>query len=250
MSLGSVKLDRTLITGRVTSLTPRCVIEEIALVNAWEDIRTLDSLIMQINTTLYRTVDVAMNVNTTELEKIAYFLNPRINWTLTGLHSALAFIKKFMVPLSDSTTLSAYIPRDFAFGLQTPDRPENMNACVLYRLCTHLHIQVHPSITMKEMCTELFVATATVPRLIKSFDSTGLALDFRRNLNTFAASKKYALRSIFGDNSVHNTGSLHKVICDADRDIGRGEGSSFGAALRAFDTKSTPAPTPLPAPSV
>jgi len=128
-----IHLSRTLITGIIDRDTPKVVLQEIAEVHGIPIPKTLDSDETRdkfVNSLVRsgRDQPIISSQISTDISKIARFVNRRVEWPLDSLVEAFGILKIYMkeAPLPGA---------NFPYGTQIPSNPERLNACVLYKLC-------------------------------------------------------------------------------------------------------------------
>lgn len=180
-------LSRLKITGDPTLETPRCVIDEI-----WEvhgDVQPTPTDIRVIIQHASTTVSVLRDIQDEKsLSHIAGFLNPFCRWDREPLNKAFNFVQKFMGPVSSSISELGLITSEFTIGQQTPESPQSLNACVLYRLCVGNGMKLQRSTTIIQM--------ASMVRLLVS-------------------SQHDLIFKVFGDFSSFDTSMLNKLLINA-----------------------------------
>lgn len=152
----SGRLNRLLITGNINFTAPLCVLIEIAdahgVIYTDEDIKRTNIahiLINSISKAYTPTINDIESKDLTieELQHIARFINKNSKWTKDSLIDAYNFLINFMNyedPLIN-------IPNDFIVGLQTPENPRMINACVLYKTCVYHRLNINSLTTVNQM---------------------------------------------------------------------------------------------------
>lgn len=163
------ELSRLAITNQVSELTPMCTLLEIADAHGIEYNRGdferptfAHYLIESIYKTTVPRID-DNNLKSGDMKFVARFVNKYVNWPQSKLMQAYGFLMGFanvVDPLS-------WVPESFEVGLQTPDNPRSLNACVLYRICVHarLHITFHT--TIQQMAYAVRLLRMSVPSLYR-----------------------------------------------------------------------------------
>lgn len=146
------QLSRLLITGHIHEHTPICVLTEIADAHgAKYDKRDCEKpnasyhFIQKINQTLVPSMSEIKAKY--EWEYVARFVNRHRQWPQSKLILAYNFLIGFM----DNEDPLNKIPLNFTEGLQTPENPYAINACVLYKICVHYRLNMNARTTIKQM---------------------------------------------------------------------------------------------------
>ena len=154
--MSEILLSRLSITGFIDLNTPQVVIVEIAEAHGLSfhlkdliSVVDLSHLIYRINTTPCKTIGMKYANDTNSLRLVAKFINPHTSqWSVKQLISAFQFLLLFYHDHS--------LPKDdFTAGLQTPENPYTLNACVLYALCRHHGIQTTFQTRIQDMAMAL-----------------------------------------------------------------------------------------------
>lgn len=151
-----ISLSRLSITGPVSPDTPKIVIQEIADThfikydeNKLYDSKYLVKLLSLINTKKVMTVRKPYTKNT--LKIIARYVNPKcMSWRKESLEKAFIFLTECT---TDDQLLKIY--RIEHYGPQTPDKPESLNACILYKLCRMYNIITNFDTTIHQMVNNI-----------------------------------------------------------------------------------------------
>ena len=167
-------LSRLLITGDINENTPLCVLIEIAEAhgisydqNDIEDEIFAHYLIHAICKTTIISIKSPMNPE--DLKYVARFVNKNTSWSKNKLMESYIFLKKFMEGSSD--TIKFEIPSDFKFGLQTPETPNSLNACVLCKICYNNKINLYRKTKIEQMANVVKLFHVDMKNLIsKSVD--------------------------------------------------------------------------------
>lgn len=144
-----INLTRLDITGLIDSQTPKDVLIEIANAHGIRyDESHLDHEIYfnQLVHQIYVTNVPRVSINVNSHRAIARFVNYQGQWTTTSLISAFHFLIRYF----DRAAFSS-IPDNFDIGLQTPDHPYRLNACVLYGYCRYYDLQTTYQTSMTDM---------------------------------------------------------------------------------------------------
>jgi len=150
----SRQLSRLLITGHIYEYTPMCVLIEIAEAHGIKyDQKDIDQpcfsfyLINSINETYVPSIGEIKEL--AEWQYVARFVNKNVQrqWTQNTLSQAYNFLIEFM---NNEDPLTK-IPIDFSCGAQTPDNPLSINACVLYKVCSHHRLNINARTTINQM---------------------------------------------------------------------------------------------------
>lgn len=154
----TIRLSRLDITGPLSFITPRCVLQEIsdALGLRPDETRTyLETLsgIEHMQKTLERArVETFPSLAEANLRAIARYVNPTrtVQWPNSdSLLAAFRFLQQFIV----ADEKLPEIPRSFQVGLQTPQQPHAWNACILYRYCRKFQLPLTFETTLDQMTT-------------------------------------------------------------------------------------------------
>jgi hypothetical protein len=152
MSKSLQQLSRLLITGHVHEHVPMCVLMEIADAHGItysnkdpEKPKFAHHLLASIHQTNIPTMSEAKTL--TEWQYVVRFINKYSPWPQSKLVVAYNFIIEFM---NNGDPLSK-IPANFIYGLQTPDNPCNVNACVLYKTCVYHRLNTNSRTTIEQM---------------------------------------------------------------------------------------------------
>lgn len=146
-------LDRRLVTGRINTNTPLCVLREIAQCHSIDYPAHLETrsnfqykLLCNIDTVTPPSIPKELSEWTTkDLAKIAKFVNPdtTLTWTKKDLIIAYQFLSKYF----DDQEL----PASVTLGQQRPDKLDSINCCVLYRVLSHHRIELNYECTIDQM---------------------------------------------------------------------------------------------------
>ena len=155
MKTSRIQLSRLIITGTIDLTTPLIVLKEIVLSHDikildqdWKSSMAVFQIIQKIlNTEVYEISESYLN-NQEMLKHIATFVNPRVRWPVKDLVRAFDYLRGFMTNL-------VYPNDDFDIGLQEPDAPYRLNACVLYGLCRKYGINVRYAMTLEDMAQSI-----------------------------------------------------------------------------------------------
>lgn len=152
MRASTRQLSRLSITGHIHEYTPICVLIEIADAhgikynqNDNEQPNFAHHLMEGIHHTAVPSIGDVKEM--AELQYIARFINRHSTWRQTQLTEAYNFLIEFM---NNEDPLSK-IPINFNHGLQTPDNPTAVNACVLYKTCVYHRLNVTSRTTINQM---------------------------------------------------------------------------------------------------
>lgn len=143
-------ITRLDITGDLSINTPECVVNEVCKVYKIKISAINSRSLSLIND---RVLKSGVEINTEELEdstllKILSFVNPDVKeWNYEGLIKAFNFMISFA---SRAVKIDASVIKA-GFGLQTPDNPYKLNACVLFKICHILGFKTFKDTTMEEM---------------------------------------------------------------------------------------------------
>lgn len=157
MATKAIKLSRLAITKEINDFTPFCVLLEIAdahginydekdLMRPNFQASLKESIIMQENIPEYKNIE-----NPRDLQHIARFINKYKSWPKSKLIIAYNFLSQF---ISDNDPLNLVDLNSLTaenIGLQTPDNPSNINACILYKTCIYHGIKITVRTTLIQM---------------------------------------------------------------------------------------------------
>lgn len=167
------QLSRLSITGHIHEHTPLCVLIEIADAHGIKyDQKDFtkpnfnNQLLASIHQTSVPTVSGANDL--IEWQYIARFVNKHSQWPQTKLTQAYNFLINFTANEDPLTKIS----QGFSHGIQTPDNPFAVNACVLYKICIHHRLNTNSRTTITQMAYAvemLYENVESVVRRVKSF---------------------------------------------------------------------------------
>ena len=167
------QLSRLSITGNIHENTPICVLVEIADAHGIkynEHDSEQPSFARYLMEGIYQTNvhSVGDIIENTEWPYIARFVNRNSHWKQTVLDQAYNFLLGFM----NKEDPLQRIPVDFKHGLQTPENPTAVNACVLYKTCLHHRLNVTSHTTINQMAyavSMLRESIESVGRRVRAF---------------------------------------------------------------------------------
>lgn len=190
------ELSRLLLTGYINENTPMCVIFEIAdahnIKYSKKNIGDLNFIYYIIDSANNNTMPNVLNLNKKsdkitefdshediknfnfnifnleQLQLIARYVNRYTKWPKSSLIEAYKYLIEFSI-CDDPLPL---IPENFKVGLQTPENPKSVNACVLYKTCIFHGIHVTRQTTIEDMKTAIMLLRLSENELsdrIKSF---------------------------------------------------------------------------------
>jgi hypothetical protein len=150
-----IKLNRLLITGNLNEYTPLCVLLEIADAHGIkyeiDDIKNNKFpiwIISSIINTDFNAINLSLNdLSLNDLTKIGRFVNNRCNWTKRKLIIAFNFLMDF-INIDDPLKR---IEKEYIIGSQTPENPNSINACILYKICKFHKINLNVNTTINQM---------------------------------------------------------------------------------------------------
>lgn len=150
--INKTRLSRLSITGHVYENTPMCVLMEIADAHGirytYQDTEKPNfsqHLLTSINQTQVPSISSVKDIH--EWEYIGRFVNKHTSWPQRKLTEAYNFLLGFM---NNEDPLTK-IPESFVAGVQTPENPKAINACVLYKTCIYHRLVVNPRTTVRQM---------------------------------------------------------------------------------------------------
>lgn len=169
-------LTRLQITGPIHNNTPLCVLLEIADAHGIK-YEVKDSMKPGFTTFLLDSIartempTIKNSDNTVEeLQHIARFINKQHPWPQNKLIQAYNFLMQFIV--DNGTDPLSKIPENFMIGLQTPESPTAINACILYQVCTSHRLLTTNHTTLQQLghaIKLLRMDTESVLRRTKTF---------------------------------------------------------------------------------
>ena len=151
----SINLSRLAITGAATLSTPIVVLKEIA------DAHAIEYDINKINQTKYLTYFVniinTQNVNSIkqpydmkEYRLIGRFINKDQSMSRAQLMRCFDLLMEYT---KIEKLTEPHI--NFKYGIQTPDEPDKLNACVLFGICKANRIETRSDSTLDEMASNI-----------------------------------------------------------------------------------------------
>lgn len=167
----NISLSRLAITGLVTASTPAVVLKDIADAHSiicdesrMNSSKYIIQLINAINTKDVNVVKKHTNVPTSgavpeslkqqyepnQYKLIARFVNKNCRWKEQSLLRAFDKMSEYF-KLDKLTEVHV----GFKFGPQTPEQPDNLNACVLYGICKANRINTRFDSTIDEMASNI-----------------------------------------------------------------------------------------------
>jgi hypothetical protein len=155
MDLSVIKLSRLAITGLVTGSTPSIVLKEIADAHGimWDDDKMNEPdyrihFINSINT--HKVNIIRIPYTDSDYKLIARFINHDKKWRKGTLERAFDFLMEYT-----KIEKIQEVHKDFKYGLQTPENPENLNSCILYAICRVNRIDTTYDTTIEEMAANI-----------------------------------------------------------------------------------------------
>jgi hypothetical protein len=152
MRATSRQLSRLSITGHVYEHTPMCVLIEIADAHGikydqqdYNKPNFSHHLLASIHQTTVPCIGEIKEMS--EWQYVARFVNKYSQWPQSKLIQAYNFLLEFM---NNDDPLNK-IPPDFIYGLQTPNNPKSVNACILYKTCIHHRLNINARTTIDQM---------------------------------------------------------------------------------------------------
>ena len=154
-----MRLSRLLICDVINNNTPACVLLEIAGAHGFKfnaaDVNTPGFGNLLLENILTGTItNIVVNENgklvnlAKDLPYIARFINKEASWKGTvELFKAFNFLMSFATHEDCLNKL----PQNFLVGAQTPENPQAINACVLYKICNYHRLQLNYHTTLKQM---------------------------------------------------------------------------------------------------
>ena len=142
-------LNRLNITGKLDFNTPKIVLEEIADTLSIKNEHNPNRLLLKIYKVFDRNKikeDYENDINS--LRIIARYVNCyNKNWRKSILLKAFKFLLSF--------EKEREVEQNFTYGLQTSENYQNLNCCVLYRLCKNYNINTFHESTLDEMAQNI-----------------------------------------------------------------------------------------------
>lgn len=167
------RLSRLVITGHVYEHTPMCVLMEIADAHGIrydqqdaEKPNFAQHLLASIHQTQVPSITEVKEIY--EWEYVGRFVNKHTKWPQRKLTEAYNFLLGFM----NNEDPLVKIPTTFIAGVQTPENPTAINACVLYKICMHHRLNVNSRTTLSQMAYAVRMireGIESVVRRVKSF---------------------------------------------------------------------------------
>lgn len=148
-----IALSKLLITGVITSDTPKIVTDSILLSHRVNNVIELNNL---------RVSRVHKYPEDYEYEKIGNFINPHEKWDKVQLLKAWLFIQEFM-----GSRISVKWNLDY-IGPQTNERPYSLNVCMLYRICLEWSLPLNYNTKLKHM-TNMIRISLVSPKILRVF---------------------------------------------------------------------------------
>lgn len=146
------QLSRFDITGDVDNNTPVCVLIEMCDahgINYDLGVSKRPNFAQGLIDSLYETnIHTVHDIKSNEsLRFVASFVNNKLNWPRSKLIEAYNFLIQFC---NNEEPLHK-IPLNFHYGLQTPEHPTSVNACVLYKICVAHRLHVTCRTTIEQL---------------------------------------------------------------------------------------------------
>lgn len=173
-----ILLSRLFITGHIHEHTPICVLIDIAdahgITYLKEDIdkpNFAQHILAFIHNN--KSVDLNQLKDRHEWECVARFVNRNAIWPRDKLVEAY----NFLIGFTNNDNLLAKIPENFDIGPQTPNNIHSINACILYKICTHYRLNVNSHTTINQMAFGIKMLreeTESVIRRVKHFTETNI----------------------------------------------------------------------------
>ena len=142
-------LNRLNITGALNFNTPKIVLYEIADSLSIKNENNPNRLILKINKASNRNKIVEnYEDDIASLRIIARYVNcNNKNWRRSLLLKAFKFLNSF--------EKDRKVDKNFIYGIQTSEKPESLNACILYRLCRNYNIYTSYNTNIHEMANNI-----------------------------------------------------------------------------------------------
>lgn len=155
MKQSPIKLSRLDITGLVTAATPAVVLKEIADAHSinWDKTRINQSeyLVRMVETINRKKISqISTPFDIRDYEMIACFVNRHKRWRRASLEQALYHMLQFK-----DIDKVRNIELGFTYGIQTPEEPTRLNACVLYAISRANRIRTRFDSTIDEMASNI-----------------------------------------------------------------------------------------------
>ena len=152
MKTSTRQLSRLFITEHIHENTPMCVLIEIADAHGIKyeqhDIEK-PNFSHHLMEAIHQTHVPAIGEIKEKIEwqYVARFVNRHSQWPQNKLTEAYIFLSSFM---NKEDPLSK-LPVEFTYGLQTPQNPTSINACVLYKICMYHRLNITLRTTINQM---------------------------------------------------------------------------------------------------
>ena len=166
----SRQLSRLTITGHVYEHTPMCVLMEIADSHGikyeqkdYEKPNFAHHLLASIHQTPVPSISTGDIKEMAQWQFVARFVNKHSQW----LQGKLTIAYNFLVEFMNNEDPLIKIPHDFVIGLQTPDNPYAINACILYKTCIHYRLNVNSRTTINQMAYAVRMLRENVESVIR-----------------------------------------------------------------------------------
>jgi len=149
-----VVLSRLNIVSKVDMDTPLCVLEEILDAHRVGHQKGVirENYRMEILNYIDKLQSIVVQppFGLSQLRILTAYINTdkKLLWTKKKLFESLQFLQKFD---KSSTVNLDMIDPDFEWGAQTPDNPNKLNACVLFKICQENGLQTQVQTTVEEM---------------------------------------------------------------------------------------------------
>ena len=148
-----IHLSRLEITGPLDMNTPLCVLREVAIIHniKFTDLDEYDSTDLQEFIDILNESDSHQPSVPFPLEEyyqrslVASFVNKFIEWPEDKLDEAFQTLRIYM---TESCLPSV---SNFSCGQLTPSNTRTLNACCLFRICTHYNLPVNSGNSMDQM---------------------------------------------------------------------------------------------------
>jgi len=105
--------------------------------------------------------------NSQSLRIAARFVNKYAAWTMRQLTTAYNFLLEFNTSNDPLQILRNHDMKEFAVGLQTPDKLCALNARVLYKICLYHNVHVNVHSTINHMCNAVILLQTDTSSLLR-----------------------------------------------------------------------------------
>lgn len=147
----NIELSRLQITGPISHQTPLVVLLEILDahgISCDNSALSGEDLPFRLIREIKRVQVVSVSYEGPDFyPHLARFVNSSTGWRTSNLEKAFIFLHNFF----NQEDILSKIPQDFEVGLQTPENPRKLNACILYAACLQLGVELRNRTTLEDM---------------------------------------------------------------------------------------------------